>query len=298
MNNKKLFVGLFIAVCSAFSLQIHAQDMVKAVSNEGLEKVISYNVASFTDIRDKKLEDVMAKMPGMSISNFFTYNGMTVSKVFINGFDILNGDYSSIKSMKPEDVESIEITENYVYEKIMRGIDYSNSVAINIIMKDEAKSKWSGSIKGGSGVSAKPEIEGISPVLYNGEAQAMNIGQKVQTTILLKADNTGLSFSNDIGTSFMGRVNSFVSVNPSLAPLSTQRTRLNNSAYGHITSTFQLNRNLQLSLKLALHSDILKAANYSDTEYYNNDGTSFMQSTGKNTVKKQGDIKAEGLQPQ
>ena len=293
MKNRKLFVGVFLAICSAFSSQIHAQDMVKAVSNEGLEKVISYNVASFTDIRDKKLEDVMAKMPGMSISTFFTYNGMTVSKVFINGFDILNGDYSSIKSMKPEDVESIEITENYVYEKIMRGIDYSNSVAINIIMKDEAKSRWSGSIKAGSGVSAKPEIEGISPVLYNGEAQAMNIGQKVQTTILLKADNTGLSFSSDIGTSFMGRVNSFVSVNPSLAPLSTQRTRLNNSAYGHITSTFQLNRNLQLSLKLALHSDILKAANNSDTEYYNNDGTSFMQYTGKNTVKKQGDIKAE-----
>ena len=267
--------------------------MVKAVSNEGLEKVISYDVASFTDIRDKKLEDVIAKMPGMSISTTFTYNGLTVSKVFVNGFDILNGDYSSIKSMKPEDVESIVITENYVYEKIMRGVEYSSSVAINIIMSEEAKSKWSGSIKSGAGVSAKPETEGISPLLYNGEAQAMNIGQKVQTTILLKADNTGLSFSNDIGSSYMSRVSSFLSVNPSLAPLTTQRTRLNNSAYGHVTSTFQLNENLQLSLKLALHSDRLKAANNAETEYFNNDGTSFMQSTGNNTLKKQGDIKTE-----
>ena len=267
--------------------------MVKAVSNEGLEKVISYDVASFTDIRDKKLEDVIAKMPGMSITTGFTYNGMTVSKVFVNGFDILNGDYSSINSMKPEDVESIVITENYVYEKIMRGVEYSSSVAINIILKDEAKSKWSGSIKSGAGISAKPETEGISPLLYNGEAQAMNIGQKVQTTILLKADNTGLSFSNDIGTSYMSRVSSFLSVNPSLAPLTTQRTRLNNSAYGHITSTFHLNDNLQLSLKLALHSDKLKAANNAETEYFNNDGTSFMQSTGNNTLKKQGDIKTE-----
>ena len=267
--------------------------MVKAVSNEGLEKVISYDVASFTDIRDKKLEDVIAKMPGMSISTTFTYNGLTVSKVFVNGFDILNGDYSSINSMKPEDVESIVITENYVYEKIMRGVEYSSSVAINIILKDEAKSKWSGSIKSGAGISAKPETEGISPLLYNGEAQAMNIGQKVQTTILLKADNTGLSFSNDIGTSYMSRVSSFLSVNPSLAPLTTQRTRLNNSAYGHITSTFHLNDNLQLSLKLALHSDKLKAANNAETEYFNNDGTSFMQSTGNNTLKKQGDIKTE-----
>jgi len=282
-----------LAIFQAFPLLVNAQDMVKAVSNEGLEKVISYNVASFTDIRDKKLEDVIAKMPGMSISTGFTYNGMTVSKVFVNGFDILNGDYSSINSMKPEDVESIVITENYVYEKIMRGVEYSSSVAINIILKDEAKSKWSGSIKSGAGISAKPETEGISPLLYNGEAQAMNIGQKVQTTILLKADNTGLSFSNDIGTSYMSRVSSFLSVNPSLAPLTTQRTRLNNSAYGHITSTFHLNDNLQLSLKLALHSDKLKAANNAETEYFNNDGTSFMQSTGNNTLKKQGDIKTE-----
>lgn len=296
MKSKTLFFGLLLAALSTFPFQAGAQDMVKAVSNEGLEKVISYNVASFTDIRDKKLEDVIAKMPGMSISTTFTYNGMTVIKVFINGFDILNGDISSIKSMKPEDVDSIVITENYVYEKIMRGIDYSNSVAINIILKEEAKSKWSGSVKSGAGFSSKPEIEGISPLLYNGEAQAMNIGQKVQTTVLLKADNTGLSFSSDIGQSSygtLGRVNSFVSVNPSLAPLTTQRTRLNNSAYGHITSTFQLNRNLQLSLKLALHSDKLKAANFADTEYYDNDGTSFMQSTGNKAVKKQGDVKAE-----
>lgn len=292
-RSKRLTAGVFLAVFSVLSFQLHAQDMVKAVSDEGLEKVISYNVASFTDIRDKKLEDVIAKMPGMSISTVFTYNGMTVSEVFINGFDILNGDISSIKSMKPEDVESIEITENYVYEKIMRGFDYSNFVAINIILKEEAKSKWSGSIKGGAGVSAKPEIEGISPLLYNGEAQAMNIGQKVQTTILLKADDTGLSFSSDIGESYMPRVNSFVSVSPSLAPLTTQRTRLNNSAYGHIASTFHLNENLQLSLKLALHSDMLKAANYAETEYYNNDGTSFMQATGKNALKKQGDIRTE-----
>ena len=290
---KNRIAGVVSALLVSVSFQANAQDMVKAVSNEGLEKVISYNVASFTDIRDKKLEDVIAKMPGMSIATNFTYNGMTVIKVFVNGFDILNGDISSIKSMKPEDVESIVITENYVYEKIMRGIDYSNSVAINIILKEEAKSKWSGSIKSGAGVSAEPEIEGISPLLYNGEAQAMNIGQKVQTTILLKADDTGLSFSSDIGESYMPRVSSFVSVTPSLAPLTTQRTRLNDSAYGHVTSTFQLNRDLQLSLKLALHSDRLKAANYAETEYYDNDGSSFMQSTGKNALKKQGDIKTE-----
>lgn len=290
MKVRILIAGVLLAL---FPFHAGAQDMVKAVSNDGLEKVISYNVASFTDIRDKKLEDVIAKMPGMAVSTSFTYNGTAVSRVFVNGFDILNGDISSINSMKPEDVESIVITENYVYEKIMRGIDYSSDVAVNIILKDEAKSKWSGSVKGGSGLSSKPEIEGISPLLYNGEAQAMNIGQKVQTTALLKADNTGLSFGDDFEESYMPRVSTFLSVNPSLAPLTTQRTRLNNSAYGQISSTFHLAEDLQLSIKVALHSDKLKAADHAETEFYNNDGTSFMQSTGKNAFKQQGDIKGE-----
>ena len=123
-------------------------------------------------------------------------------------------------------------------------------MAVNIILKDEAKSKWSGSVKGGSGLSSKPEIEGISPLLYNGEAQAMNIGQKVQTTALLKADNTGLSFGGDFEESYMPRVSTFLSVNPSLAPLTTQRTRLNNSAYGQISNTFHLAEDLQLSIKI------------------------------------------------
>lgn len=285
MKIKGILTSALLALCPALTYHLNAQDMVKAVSNEGLEKVISYNVASFTDIRDKKLEDVIAKMPGMTISSsYYTYNGMTVTKVFVNGFDIMGGDISSINSMKPEDVESIVITENYVYEKIMRGIEYSTAVAINIILKDNARSKWSGSVKGGTGFTSKPEVEGISPLLYNGEAQAMNIGQKVQTTVLLKADNTGLSFGSDFEESYMPRVSTFLSVNPSLAPLTTQRTRLNDSAYGNVSSTFQLNDDLQMSLRLALHNDRLKASNHSETEFFDNDGSSFMQSTGNRSL--------------
>ena len=79
-------------------------------------------MASFTDIRDKKLQDVLVKMPGMMVSTFFgtsiSYNGMYVIKVFVNGIDMLDGDFSSILGMKPEDVNRIEITENYVERRI------------------------------------------------------------------------------------------------------------------------------------------------------------------------------------
>lgn len=275
-----------LTIMAAVSGRASAQDMVKAVSNEGLEKVISYNVSSFMDVRDKKLEDVMAKMPGMTISPMFTYNGMTVVKVFINGIDMMNGDYSSAFSMKPEDVERIEITENYIYEKVMRGIEYSNSVAINIILKESAKNRWSGSVKAGIGVASKGELS-TSPFLYSGEGQALNIGRKAQTAVLFKTDNTGLDFSSSTFEYYIPRVNTFLMVSPALAPLSAQRTRLNNSTYGSITTAIQLKDNLQMTIQMTGNGDLLKASSYDETDYFGADGEDIKKITGRYATKNQ-----------
>ena len=51
---KVIHICFFLLMMGQLSAQ--AQDMVTSVNNEGLEKTVSYNVASFTDIRDKKLE--------------------------------------------------------------------------------------------------------------------------------------------------------------------------------------------------------------------------------------------------
>ena len=171
--------------------QAQAQDMVTATAEDGLEKTVSYDVAKFTDIRDKKLEDVLKKMPGIQMQSwsgytYFTYNGMRVEKMYVNGLDMLEGNYAPIYNMKPEDVERLEITENHMSMKIMKGVEYSDAAAVNVVLKDHAQSKWTGSVKGGLGVS---------PLLVNADFNALNIGQKMQTTMLFKADNTGLDFS-------------------------------------------------------------------------------------------------------
>jgi len=264
-----------------------AGEMVKELSDAGLEKIVSYDVSAFTDIRDKKLQDVLVKMPGLSVNTYFGtsfyFNGMMVTKVLVNGIDMLGGDYSSILSMKPEDVSSIEITENYVHIKVLRGISFSNYACINIILTEEARSKWSGSVKGGLGAS---------PLLYNAEAQALNIGTNAQTTVLLKADNTGLDFSSDLTTQgMMGyKAQQMISLYPSLAPLSEQRTRINNSAFGNVNTTFQLKNDLQLSLQFSLHSDKLTASSLDETTYFTGQGQDITLTTGENNVQKQKDF--------
>ena len=273
-----------------------AQDMVKDGAQDGLMKTVSYDVASFLDIRDKKLEDVMMKMPGLNgVMAFgmvsFTYNGMEVSRVLINGMDVLEGNNQPVYNLKPEDVERVEITENHVNILIMRGKQYSNTAAINVVLKEEASSKWSGSLKA---------MAGGTPALGNVDFNGLNLGPKVQTTVMVKADNTGLDFSGplhgfgDYGYStdlfdedtyiglegvsggFDYTLRKFLDVEPNLAPLSSERVRFNRSALAQVSSSFKLSPDYQLNVQLTLHGNRLTANSMDETTFFNtSEGTKF-----------------------
>ncbi len=288
-------------------VKMYAQDMVTAVGNDGLEKTVSYDVSKFTDIRDKKLEDVLKKMPGINTMDWggYMYNGMFIEKIYVNGLDILEGNYDPVYNMKPEDVERLEITENHVSTKVMKGMQYSSSAAINVVLKDHASSKWSGSIKGGLGAS---------PLLVNADVNAINIGSKLQSTILFKADNTGLDFSNLLngfggygdwgmmggwgnsngsGSNIDFTIRQFLNVAPSLAPLSSERVRFNRSGVLNIGSTLKLNNDYQVNFQLTYHNDRLTAESEDETTYYLQGGNQVVDVVGENAKSHQNDIQAD-----
>lgn len=281
---------LLLPLCAALLLcgvSLRAQEMVSTVAETGLKKTISYHVEQFTDVRDKKLVDVMMKMPGLSVMPGFgmiSYNGMFVSTIYVNGIDMVGSDYETVFNMKPEDVDRLEITENHVDIKIMEGLQYSGAAGINVILKDGAGS-WSGAVKAGLGAA---------PLLYSGEAHAMNIGSKTQTSIVLKADNTGQNLGSTLGstTDFSSYgLQEFLDIHPSLAPLSEERVRQNNSLFGNVNNTFRLSDDYQLNLQLSLHSDRLHSSSYDETTYFFDQG-SLTNASGEQARLRQRDINA------
>lgn len=300
-----IYIFLFLLIMCQLSAQ--AQDMVTSVGDQGLERTVSYNVASFTDIRDKKLEDVMSKMPGISVMTFegsssYSYNGMFIEKIYVNGLDILEGNYEPIYNMKPEDVERLEITENHVSMKVMKGVQYSENASINVVLKEGADSKWSGSVKGGLG---------FKPMLVNLDVNAINISDKLQTTFLLKADNTGLSLGgalngfggmeedwmmedNPYSTSGIDfSLKNFLNVTPTLAPLAPERVRFNRSAVANLGSTLKLNDNYQLNFQFIYHTDRLKASNSDEITYFMDKGETLVFDTEEWAKSHQNDIQAD-----
>lgn len=284
----KRLIFSFLLLAAPFLLR--AQGMVTSGQSDGISKSVRYDVAKFTDTRDRKLQDVLDKLPGMSKWEWsggtnYWYNGAWVQKIYINGKDILGDNYLPVYNLKPEDVESLEILENHVHVKVMKGVQYSDNATLNIILKPEASSGLSGSLKAGAGVD---------PWLYNADLGATLFTPKSSSTLVLKADNTGLNLGNNIGNfgnaSTSYGVQQWLNVSPSMAPLSDQRVRFNNSLLGSASTTVSLSPSLDLKLNLGFHSENLKASSLDETTYYLKEGGTVVDVTDENALSRQKDL--------
>ena len=113
---------------------------------------IVYNADSFSNGTEKKLEDVLKKLPGVEIndSGEIEVEGKTVGKVMVEGKDFFDGDSKVASQNIPADaVDKIEVLRNYNEVGPMRGVgDDSDNIAINIKLKEGKKNFWFGEIAG------------------------------------------------------------------------------------------------------------------------------------------------------
>ncbi|MDC9721267.1 MAG: outer membrane beta-barrel protein [Urechidicola sp.] len=132
---------------------------------------IVYNADSFSNGTEKKLEDVLKKLPGVEIndSGEIEVEGKTVSKVMVEGKDFFDGDSKVASQNIPADaVDKIEVLRNYNEVGPMRGVgDDSDNIAINIKLKEGKKNFWFGEITAGVGTDegylAHPKLFYYSP---------------------------------------------------------------------------------------------------------------------------------------
>ncbi|OIQ39659.1 MAG: TonB-dependent receptor [Bacteroidetes bacterium MedPE-SWsnd-G1] len=147
---------------------------------------IVYNSDSFTNGAEKKLEDVLKKLPGVEITEDgqIEVEGKTVQKVMVEGKDFFDGDSKiASKNIPANAVDKIEVLRNYNEVSPMRGMgDDSDNVAINIKLKEGKKNFWFGDISAGAGTEegylVHPKLFYYSPkTSVNIIADLNNIGE-------------------------------------------------------------------------------------------------------------------------
>jgi hypothetical protein len=145
---------------------------------------ITYNVKSVKADKDYTIEDVINRIPGVTISESgqIKYLEKPISHLYINDVDLLEGRYNIATQGIPADaVKEIDIMRNHNHDRIDIGRTESEKVAFNLKIHKDVN-LFFGSLKADVGV---PLIKGqidVTPIFLKDKFQ--NIGS-------FKLNNTG-----------------------------------------------------------------------------------------------------------
>ena len=155
---------------------------------------IIYNADSFSNESDRKLEDVLEKLPGVEINEDgqIEVEGKVVNKLMVNGKDFFDGDTKvATKNIPSNAVDKIQVLRNYAeVGQLRRVTNNSDNVALNIKLKEGKENFWFGNVTGGGGYSAgekglyllQPKLFYYTPKFtFNFIGDLNNIGETVLT---------------------------------------------------------------------------------------------------------------------
>ncbi|WP_425629095.1 hypothetical protein [Cellulophaga lytica] len=118
------------------------------------EDTATYNVDSYVDGTERKVEDLLKKLPGIEVDSGtgnISYRGKSIETVTIEGDNLFDYNYTiGTKNINIDLIEEIEAIENYSENKLLKGIENSQKVALNLKLKKD-RSDISGSIDIGLG---------------------------------------------------------------------------------------------------------------------------------------------------
>ena len=131
---------------------------------------IIYDADSFKNGSERKLEDIIDKLPGVEINenNQIEVEGKVVNKITVNGKDFFDGDTKiATKNIPSNAVDKIQVLRNYAEVGQLSGVrNNQNNVAIDIKLKEGKESFWFGNITAGLGNSPTDNLYLLQPKLF------------------------------------------------------------------------------------------------------------------------------------
>lgn len=219
---------------------------------------LKYNVNSFRGQEDQYVSDILKKLPGIKIaeSGTISYMGESINKFYIEGRDLLGGQYNiATNNLDVDAISSIEVLQNNQHIKALKGVSFNEKAAINLKLKKGYQSRPFGEIQAGAGGT---------PFLYNGKAFATHLGQKTQTLVNLKGLNNGEYLLKELDDKLdMSDVFSFEPLtsplvnapSPRWMPLPTSRHLFNKTFLGSANTLIPISKDSELKINIAYGLD-------------------------------------------
>jgi hypothetical protein len=131
---------------------------------------IVYNGDSFKTGTERKLEDLLKKLPGVEVNadGEVEVEGKKLTKLMVEGKDFFDGDTKlGVKNIPADAIDKIQVLRNYNENSILKGVENNqDNVAMNIKLKSGKKNFWFGDMTAGIGVAHTESRYLINPKLF------------------------------------------------------------------------------------------------------------------------------------
>jgi hypothetical protein len=242
---------------------------------------ISYIVGTYANSNDRSIGDVIAKMPGFDVDKStgkISYEGKPISKFYIEGLDMLGGKYGTATNTLPQgEVGSVQVMRNHQPIRVLEDFTFTDDAAVNIKMKNSAKTHWVTSWKAGGGYSSAHDGYDKSRWLFEGFG--LRLKSDFQTMLTYKTNNTGTDVSREstnlfsLDDFFCEQPKDFIQLSaPAASSLSRERSLMNRSHAFTANAMKRINENSQVNFQLVYNIERDKAWGDRRTEYVLTDG--------------------------
>jgi hypothetical protein len=154
---------------------------------------IVYNADSFKSGTEKKLEDVLKKLPGVEVNadGEVEVEGKKVTKLMVEGKDFFDGDTKlGVKNIPSDAIDKIQVLRNFNEVSQLKGLENDGeNVAMNIKLKSGKKNFWFGDMTAGGGTGNNSGNTKLDRYIVNPKAFYYN--PKYSVNIISNFNNIG-----------------------------------------------------------------------------------------------------------
>ncbi len=131
---------------------------------------IVYNADSFKTGTERKLEDILKKLPGVEVNadGEIEVEGKKVSKLMVEGKDFFDGDTKlGVKNIPADAIDKIQVLRNFNDVSALKGLENGDeNIAMNIKLKKGKKNFWFGDMNAGIGSENRNTRYVANPKLF------------------------------------------------------------------------------------------------------------------------------------
>jgi len=240
---------------------------------------IRFHIKQFTDGSEKKLKDIIQKLPGLEIDEEgnVTFRGKKVKTLLLDGDNIFDNDYNiATKHLNANTVKDIELYGHYNENEALKNLKQSDEMALNILLKKN-KVDFSGDIYLGVGKDTDKNTK------IDGETTILNVSKKIKGFSVGSYNNIGINHSPENFYKPFFAVNYFENTQVKAAypidepyfdlPLQEKRILNNRQKFANINGLIPVNKKLKLFFKLYYISDNITSGKSDVTKYFVRDST-------------------------